>query len=504
MLLIQLCLLIGIAMANCRVNTSSGPVDGICGRSANQYLGIPYALPPVNGYRFSQAQPVVSDKTEIVGDTLAPYCPQYNSSTGSITGNEDCLYLNVYAPANANGSSVPVMVWIHGGSFIEGGSADATFNGTILASEDNVIVVTVNYRLGILGFFDSAETGTNFAMSDIAVALQWVQDNIESFGGDPDKVTLFGESSGGTMVRHLLNSPKFNGLFSRAIIQSDPQFFTANSREVSRDVLGQTVQQSLGCNSTDCLRTATVEDILATQISILTQTTGLFTQGVNPIFPWGPNIDYDYLPSDVDVVLASKQSITNPVDLVIGTVKDEVASFYANSTAKTFQALLDQVLHYANESCLASSDDPQKLVTLATELIFQCPAVFNAMDLASSAGTNVYMYELTKGIEYPDNQANPLCGGDSVCHEDDLYVTFGTYPEGTSSEQVAHSDEVRARWSAFASTGQPNTDQYGGWQAISGNNLGMYLLGSKQTQSSLSTCSAVRQLIEAYWAAQVY
>uniref|UniRef100_A0A060T037 Carboxylic ester hydrolase n=1 Tax=Blastobotrys adeninivorans TaxID=409370 RepID=A0A060T037_BLAAD len=502
MWLIQLSLLIGIAVANCRVSTSSGLVDGICGRSANQYLGIPYALPPVNGYRFREAQPQASTQSEIVGDTLAPYCPQYNSSTGSITGNEDCLYLNVYAPAN--GSSVPVMVWIHGGSFIEGGSRDAAFNGTFLASEDDVIVVTVNYRLGILGFFDSAETGTNFAMSDIAMALQWVQDNIESFGGDPDKVTLFGESSGGTMVRHALNSPKFNGLFSRAIIQSDPQFFTANSREVSRDVLGQAVQQSLGCSSSDCLRTATVEDILATQVSILTQTTSLFTQGVNPIFPWGPNIDYDYLPSDVDVELASKLSIANPVDLVIGTVKDEVASFYANSTAKTFQALLDQVLQYANESCLASSEDPHQIVTLATKLIFQCPAMINAMNLASSAGTNVYMYEFTKGIEYPANQVNPLCGGDNVCHEDDLYVTFGTYSGGTPSEQVALSDEVRARWSAFASTGQPNTDKYGGWQAISGHNLGLYLLGSNQTQLSLPTCSNVRQLIEAYWAAQVH
>lgn len=215
--------------------TGQGDVIGyVAPEGAHVWLGLPYAAPPVGDLRWRAPRPAARWDGEREAIEHASRCPQITNvldepeglEPGILTGSEDCLYLDIYAPPNAD--NLPVMVWIHGGSNVWGRSSE--YDGSQLAMDQNVIIVAVQYRLGPLGFMsahalrDSAETdldrAANFALLDLIESLHWVQAHAEDFGGDPDRVTIFGESAGGHNVAALLTSPPAAGLFQRAIIQS--------------------------------------------------------------------------------------------------------------------------------------------------------------------------------------------------------------------------------------------------------------------------------------------
>ncbi len=229
-----------VADPSTRRSTPSGEVVGFRDRyGSDVWLGIPYAKPPVGALRWRASQPpeLWSGTREALA--LGSACTQYASVFGGVTdarpgtpvGSEDCLYLNVYAPhgqAPSGDARLPVMLWIHGGGNTIGESG--FYDGGNLAATENVIVLTLNYRLGPFGWFrhaalrsdgtSDADRSGNFGTLDIVRALEWVRDNISAFGGDPGNVTIFGESAGGTNVYSLLLSPKATGLFHRAIAQS--------------------------------------------------------------------------------------------------------------------------------------------------------------------------------------------------------------------------------------------------------------------------------------------
>jgi para-nitrobenzyl esterase len=204
------------------VSTEKGDVMGYVSDGVVQFHGIPYAKPPVGELRF--APPEEPDSWEGVLD-----CTSYDgmavqiSTSGQMLGDEDCLYLHVWAPENAE--NLPVYVWIHGGAFVQGSGGNGLFDGTNFA-KDGVVVVTLNYRLGALGYLaldtlqDTYGTTGNWGTLDQIMALQWVQDNIAAFGGDPDNVTIGGESAGAFSVSNLIMSPLAEGLFQRAILES--------------------------------------------------------------------------------------------------------------------------------------------------------------------------------------------------------------------------------------------------------------------------------------------
>ena len=215
--------------------TRSGGVLGTAGRhGGDAWLGIPYASPPVGDLRWRAPRPPEPWSGTREAIRFAPPCPQLASPFGGIedvsqgkpAGSEDCLYVNVWAPKDAR--ALPVMVWIHGGGNSVGHGG--FYDGSNLASTENVVVLTLNYRLGPLGFFrhaalrgegtTAAERSGNYATLDLVRALEWVRDDIAAFGGDPGNVTVFGESAGGTNVVALLVSPLARGLFHRAIVQS--------------------------------------------------------------------------------------------------------------------------------------------------------------------------------------------------------------------------------------------------------------------------------------------
>jgi len=208
------------------IETKLGSITGSTERHATAFLGIPYAASPVGELRWmpAAAAPAWSgtfDGTLPPHRSLQPPYPEVLSGF-SIPGeeSEDCLYLNIYTPA-VDGKRRPVMFWIHGGAYIQGAANE--YDGTTLARENDVVVVAINYRLGIFGFFDLSRFGPDYAGSaslgfqDQIAALSWVRDNIADFGGDPDNVTIWGESAGGGSVLALLGAPSAEGLFHKAV-----------------------------------------------------------------------------------------------------------------------------------------------------------------------------------------------------------------------------------------------------------------------------------------------
>ena len=212
-----------------RATANRGTVLGKLSGGATAFLGLPFAAPPVGDLRWMPPQPVQPTDDSLDATIHADRCyqPPYPEILGDVPSpgalSEDCLYLNVHTPAVA-GKRRPVMFWIHGGAYLQGSAND--FDGSVLAAENDVVVVCVNYRLGIFGYLDLSRFGPAFAGSanlgcqDQIAALRWVKDNIHAFGGDPDNVTVFGESAGGGSVMALLAAPAAEGLFHKAIALS--------------------------------------------------------------------------------------------------------------------------------------------------------------------------------------------------------------------------------------------------------------------------------------------
>ena len=200
--------------------TANGAVRGLANGAVDEFLGIPYAAPPVGALRWQPPQPAASWSGVRDATQFAPHCPQVAGPFGQASTSEDCLFLNVFTPSHAQpGSGSPVMVWIHGGALVSGESNDYDPTGLVA---DGVTVVTINYRLGALGFLahpalaDSNGQSGDYGLEDQQAALRWVQRNIASFGGSPHNVTIFGESAGGLSTLSQVASPQAKGLFECA------------------------------------------------------------------------------------------------------------------------------------------------------------------------------------------------------------------------------------------------------------------------------------------------
>lgn len=479
--------------SSCRVSTSSGTLLGTCDSSVAKYLSVPYAESPTGDKRFVSAQ-AFHGSSELGCSTLPPYCPQ----PSSVPQSEDCLFLNIYAPV-AVSSEVPVMVWFHGGSFLVGGSADPTFDGTSLVENENIIVVTVNYRLGIFGFFDDASTGTNFGLTDAIMALSWVKENISKFGGNPKLVTIFGESSGGTLIRALLTSPYSSHLYQKAIIQSDPQAFDANPQNISRGELNPTLLKLANCSDIPCMRSLSAADLVTVEYALYNELDSI--DNVNTVYPYGPNIDYDIIPYTFGDGL-EQGKLRNYVDIIMGYNLNESAPTVSSAVPSgiseaEYDYLLEASYGESNAYSILSSglfdqtDDLQlEFEIISTQWAFECPNEHNIRNIVKhNLAPKVYGYQLNTGIHYPDNTNYTLCGGASVCHEDDLYLMWGTYELGSVTEnQIELSKEIQARWANFAKHGTPNASGYAKWHpASSADQLNIMLLGKESSVSSTDT-----------------
>jgi para-nitrobenzyl esterase len=434
------------------VRTANGSVRGKAAGATAEYLGIPYAAPPVGALRWQPPHPAAPWHGIRQATSFAPHCTQ-PSSSGVDSTSEDCLYLNVFAPADARDRNLPVMVWIHGGSLLTGESND--YNPATLV-RSGVIVVTINYRLGALGFLaDTALASTpggpsgDYGLMDQQAALRWIQRDIGGFGGDPRNVTLFGESAGGLSVLAQLASPSARGLFQRAIVESGT-YDLAQRSLASAESSGAAFAARVGCadNTAACLRSQPVSTILDNE-----NTGGYY-----------PNIDSAVLPQSIGTALATGQFSHVPV--IIGTNHDEWRLFISQDvTAANYVADISSTLSLpastasvvAKEYPLSSYSSPAvALGAVGTDAIFACPALVAEKDL--SKYTPTYAYEFND--ENAPNRSLPSRGFPyGATHTFELQYLFDlsntAYPGTLSGPQHQLAQAMKQDWTNFAKAGVP-------------------------------------------------
>jgi len=469
------------------VRTDKGPVRGVESPALNKYLGIPYAAPPVGDLRWRPPEPPARWHQPLDATGFANHCPQTASPFGFPSTTEDCLYLNVFTPGGHQRSrddrsgrnhknrhkrhrrddrERPVMVWFHGGGLTVGESDD--YDPDRLVAQ-GVVVVTVNYRLGYLGFLAhpalSAESGRgsgNYGLMDQQAALRWVQRNIERFGGDDDDVTIFGQSAGGLSVHSQLASPTARGLFDGAIAQSGAYAESLPSL-AEAETRGTTAANDLGCpdQSAACLRAAAVETILAVQ----------------PEEPGAvlPTVDGNLLTRDIRT--AFETGNFNRVPVIEGSTHDEFTIFevlavesLVGPVTEGLYPLVVQILDgtlglppTADEILaqypLSEFPSPGLAISaIGTDAIFACPARRTAQALSQHVRT--YMYELDDPNVPQIFILPPASIPYGSYHAADLTFLFDSALRGGHApftpEQEALAATMVRYWTQFAKVGTPN------------------------------------------------
>jgi len=325
------------------VKTRSGAVRGRVVDGVYQYLGIPFAAPPLGDLRWRPPAAHASWNGILEVTRTRAWCAQQSRpDSPKVFGSEDCLYLNVYAPKPAR-SPRPVMIWIHGGSFLAG--SGAIFDGSTLARDGNIIVVTINYRLGVLGFLasrgldatDPRHTSGNYGLLDQLAAIRWVIDNIPAFGGDPHNLTLAGESAGAMSIGFLMVSPGADGTFQRAILESGPFLQKLHTR-AQAEVHGDEIATKLGCDKAgdvvSCMRSKTTEQVVDAAPSDPLSWAQLI---------WEPIVDGAVMPSQPAAAIAAGR--VSKVPLINGSNRDEGTLMFAYAKPITADQY-DHAMHY--------------------------------------------------------------------------------------------------------------------------------------------------------------
>jgi para-nitrobenzyl esterase len=400
--------------------TANGAVRGLANGSVDEFLGIPYAAPPVGALRWRPPQPAANWPGVRDATQFAPHCPQPPSPFGHASMSEDCLFLNVFTPSRQKpGSHQPVMVWIHGGALVTGESDDYIPARLV---EDGVTVVTINYRLGALGFLahpalaDANGQSGDYGLMDQQAALRWVQRNIASFGGNPHNTTIFGESAGGLSTLSQVASPQARGLFEKAIVESGTYNLTQASLS-DAEAAGEEFAANAGCASQTaaCLRSLPVSTILASE-----NTAG-----------YTPNINSEVLPETLKTAFATGNF--NHVPIINGTNRDEWRLFVALSelagnpvTASNYQSMISSTLGVsptvaavvAAKYPLSAFPSPSvALGTVGTDAIFACPAL--TIDQSVSHFVPTFAYEFNDE-NAPENFLPPVSFPYGAAHASEI------------------------------------------------------------------------------------
>jgi len=449
------------------VKTEAGKVHGkfINNSQVRAFQGVPYAAPPLGDLRWKAPQPAARWRGELDATRYGHHCAQnhvfddmifQDSATPDDKGSEDCLTLNVYAPATAKGSAkLPVMFWIHGGGYSGGGSSEPRHNGDFLPLK-GVVLVTINYRLGVFGFLAlpelAAEQGGssgNYGLMDMVAALQWVKRNIGKFGGDPGNVTIFGESAGSFAVSTLMAAPSAQGLFQRAIGESGGALTSGTLAMHSVEAVGAKDEEwvkSLGVNSLAALRAIPTDKIL--ESAAKKGTVG-----------FGPDIDGKFLTEPVLAIYeAGKQA---HVPLLAGFNRDEGAFFANGMTAEKWKAMAAERYPEKTEEFLKlyPGETDAEAMRSAADFggdSFIAYGTWKWMEIDRQTGDkDIYRYKLD--LAAPPSKFHP---GSFAFHSDDIEYIFGTLDTRPGAEWRPEdrklSDEMMSYWTNFARSGDPN------------------------------------------------
>jgi len=452
------------------VAVPGGKIRGrLTGDGGAAFKGVPFARPPLGEFRWREPQPVEPWEGVHEAAQFRSACTQLSEGWNmhDVTGsNEDCLYLNVATPEWPPKTARPVLFWIHGGSNTAGSGEAAAFDQRTLVAR-GLVLVTVNYRLGALGFMAHPELARespqhasgNYGLMDQLAALRWVRDNIAKFGGNPENVTVAGESAGAMDIGLLMTSPLSKGLFRRAIAESGAvSCFRGSLTRARAEEIGRRLAAELKAPEGDAirmLRTVPAEEILkAARVATGGDRGGLET-----------SVDGWVLPEEPADVFMRGGSL--PVPLLIGsnaqeTGGPEAAQKLRERTRETYGGRADRALALYG---LAGEGEGQTDPLYGpagrqwfTDVEFRCPAVAEALWHAA-AGNVIYQYEFEQ----------PPPGQPSTAHASELNFLFGTWPPGVhlSAADEKVSDQMRAYWANFARTGDPNGEGLPLWPKYS-------------------------------------
>jgi para-nitrobenzyl esterase len=454
------------------VEVDGGWVQGISENDLIVFKGIPFAAPPVGDLRWKAPQPVVKWDSILRADKFAPAPIQaWESASGK---SEDCLYLNVWTPAKYTGDRIPVLVWIYGGGFNGGSTSEPTYGGEKLARK-GVVLVSIAYRVGHLGFLAHPEltaegpnhVSGNYGLLDIIAGLQWVQKNITGFGGDPDKVTIFGESAGGIAVSMLCASPLAKGLFHGAISQSGGSFgpsrpTTFPGENMKRLAIaehdGQAYAESAGVTSLAELR----------KIPAGKLPQGGFGKGM----AW-PIIDGYVIPDDQYKLYEAGKFNDTPI--LIGYNSDEGASFMPARTPDEYiKGVKLRYGKFADDLIKAypvgDTTVPKTARDLARDAAFGWHTWSWARLQTKMGKSNAYYYYFDQHPDYPED--SPKAGYGSP-HGQDVAFVF-QHPDvsnpQTTKTDLEISEAMATYWTNFAKYGDPNGNGVPEWQAFSNAN----------------------------------
>lgn len=455
------------------VQTHLGPVLGTTEDGVRIFRGLPFAKAPVGSRRFKPPEEPECYPEPFEAVRYGSICPQFGASLDLIDGDEDCLYLNVWAPAT-HADPRPVLFFVHGGGNLIGsgnqslGPGQNLYDGLGFARDEDVVVVTVNYRLGPFGFFahpaldGESERGVsgNYAIMDLVLALEWVQKNIQAFGGDPARVLLFGESAGALNTCMLLTSPLARGLYSAALMQSGscqaPPLAT-------RQATGQAIAARLGCDGAEdplaCFREVSTEGWIR---ALPVELDALNVWNL----PYGPAVDGFVLPdAPLEVIRRGEHA---PVPLVIGTNEHETELFlppvvlscldYVAWVRGIFPEEARRLLELY--PCFDYPLARHAMVALTTDLVFRCPARRIALAAARSGRADVFRY-LYRYIRW-----DPIYAALRSFHASELALVFGTYDRLgylPPRHESALSGAMQGYWAQFAADGDPNAPERVSW-----------------------------------------
>ncbi|MCU1404215.1 MAG: hypothetical protein JWQ43_518 [Glaciihabitans sp.] len=469
------------------VKTTSGWVEGFQRGRTRIWKGIPYASAPMGDLRFRAPHPPEPWGGTKITVNWGPMAPQ--PKLGVLSGvsssremSEDCLNLNVWSPAS-DGARRPVMVFVHGGAYVEGAGSMPDYEGTNLSQRGDLVIVTLNYRLGALGQMDFSSFSdednifeSNLGVRDQVAALTWVRDNIAAFGGDPDRVTIFGESAGGNAITTLLTTPAARGLFSGAIAQS-PNPTTAHSSGRKTEHADQLLRR-LGVDPTDLPAVATaLQEVRASDLVRLGgQLQDEVARREPGVVVMSPSMDGDYLPKYPMDAFRAKES--HPVPLMIGTNRDEATLFRRLKLAilPTSRAGLLEMLRQTDpgavDRILAAYPAPHSSrtwVDATTDGVFRVPAIEVAESHATHSPTWMYRFDWASvlmrvtGLRAAHTSELPFVFGNFHAGAGRLFTTLMSVP----TRRRVHR-RIAGHWLRFARHSDPGTAT-SPWPAYTGD-----------------------------------
>lgn len=458
------------------IQTKSGRIQGLVVDNIENFRGIPYVEPPVGDLRFREPHPIepwydVKDCTK-----FGPIAPQhqYDDPKINLPENEDCLYLNIWTPGSDK-KKRPVMFWIHGGGFLIGAGSRPRTDGKNLASYGDVVIVSFNYRIGVLGFLNLPGIPANLGIQDQVAALKWVKENIESFGGDPNNITIFGQSAGGQSVLILLTIPSAQGLFHKAIVESgtaNPLNFTPEkSREGGLQFLKKL---NIDPQNVDQLQEVPFEKIIKVQKKMVGD---LLSLGKSPFWPF---MDGEIIPKQPLEIIS--EGLTQKIPLMIGYNENELGFLSAllneSGSAKrklilTFvksniknggiknEALKTLVETYKTELEKSYPDNPFMYWDgILSDSMFKIP-IIRVLEAMIKHQSNLYCYLFS--------YKSPKFG--FALHSFELPFIFDTVDKEDLAEGATEVNEdthklvkiIMDTWLAFARSGCPDNDEIPSW-----------------------------------------